>query len=328
MTDFLNLQNIYKSYIDQILSQYGLTTTCVLNYGTTSKNLCPNCIYDPNLKKSSNKYKFPGPIQFEDGMICPYCNGIGFYGNETRESIKLAILWDNKKWINSSTNISNPENFIQAISHYSLIHKLKKAKDLTVILDNNLANPIYELYEDPTPAGLGDNHYLFTMWKKVGVSSRTTSPPCVSNTMNMELLCVFINNCISSINRIGLNCDIFDYCRTENADKLILLCNNVISCYSSTENIRLVCSQIQQCHSSTGSYGLDCSNISSCSSSSNEFDLLCNNINNCFSSINYNNLNNTTIACNSDEKDRVKLITNIASGCLGLIDKKHSFIID
>ena len=59
--DFSSLQSLYKNQMDMLLANTGLTTKCLLNYGITKKDLCPNCIYDPNLKKSANKYKVGGP---------------------------------------------------------------------------------------------------------------------------------------------------------------------------------------------------------------------------------------------------------------------------
>ena len=55
--DFQALQKTYNDQIDLLLADNGLTTRCLLNYGITKKELCPNCIYDPGLKKSANKYK-------------------------------------------------------------------------------------------------------------------------------------------------------------------------------------------------------------------------------------------------------------------------------
>ena len=82
--------------MDMLLANTGLTTKCLLNYGITKKDLCPNCIYDPNLKKSANKYKVGGPKPFVNGRICPYCNGAGSHGIVKVEAVYLAVIWDYK----------------------------------------------------------------------------------------------------------------------------------------------------------------------------------------------------------------------------------------
>ena len=72
--NFGNLKSIYNNQMDLLLASTGLTTQCVLNFGISKKEVCPNCIYDPALKKSSNKYKNGGPVPFILGKLCPYCN--------------------------------------------------------------------------------------------------------------------------------------------------------------------------------------------------------------------------------------------------------------
>lgn len=170
--NFSNLQTIYNNQINLILSSTGLTTKCEFNYGITNKSLCPNCIYDANLKKSSGKYKNGGPINFILGRICPYCNGTGFYGISKNEEGYLAIIWDNKKWINPPLNLNLADNYIQTICHKKYLTNIRNCKDLTVLYHDSGSNPTYQLYGDPNPVGLGDNEYLICMWKKIGVNTQ------------------------------------------------------------------------------------------------------------------------------------------------------------
>jgi hypothetical protein len=171
--NFTNLKEIYNKQIDLLLASTGLTTKCEFNFGITNKKLCPNCIYDVNLKKSSGKYKTDGPILFSLGQICPYCNGVGSYGLEKSEFGYLAILWDYKKWINPPPEIKNPNGFIQTICDKTYLANIRQCKDMTVIYHESNANPVFRLYGEPNPAGLGDNNYLFCMWEKTGFSSNT-----------------------------------------------------------------------------------------------------------------------------------------------------------
>lgn len=172
--NFPNLQNIFNQQINLLLSNTGLTTRCDFNFGVTNNNICPNCIYDVSLKKSSGKYRVGGPIEFTLGKICPYCNGTGSYGLEYKETGYLAIIWDYKKWISPPIQINNPEGYIQTICHKNYLSQIKQCKDITVIYNNSGSNPIFQLYGEPNPAGLGDNEYLFCMWKKIGVNN---TPP-------------------------------------------------------------------------------------------------------------------------------------------------------
>jgi hypothetical protein len=184
MLNFNNLQNIYKKQIDMLLASNGLTTECEFNFGVSKKNICPNCIYDVALKKSSGKYKNGGPISFALGQICPYCNGIGFYGEEKFTVGYLAIIWDYKKWINPPPTINNPEGFIQTICDKTYLSTIKQCKDITVIHNQAGSNPIFKLHGEPNPAGLGDNNYIFCIWEKIGMntSPRITPTPSVTPT--------------------------------------------------------------------------------------------------------------------------------------------------
>lgn len=191
--NFPNLQDIYNKHIDLLLSSTGLTTLCQFNYGVTNLEVCPNCIYDVNLKKSSGKYKSGGPVPFPLGKICPYCNGSGSYGIVKSDNGYLGVIWDYKKWINPPPIIDNPEGYIQTICSKEYLSQIKQCKDLVVFYHSNNSNPVFQLYGEPTPAGLGDNKYLFCMWKKIGVSnvnkpqvtsSKTPTPtPTASSAM-------------------------------------------------------------------------------------------------------------------------------------------------
>lgn len=172
--NFKELQAIYKAQMDELLASTGLTTKCLLNYGTTKTNICPNCIYDTNLKKSSGKYKVGGPRPFVSGRICPYCNGSGSYGEVASEEVYLAVIANHKDWIIKPINVENAEGMIQTICSRDLYAKFKKCKDLTVVYSEVNSNPMFELAQDPTPAGLGDNIYIVSNWKRVGASSVPT----------------------------------------------------------------------------------------------------------------------------------------------------------
>jgi hypothetical protein len=162
MIDFATLKNIYANQIDQILSIQGLTINCILDYGISKKNICPNCIFDSNTNKSSNQYKPGGPIEFDFGRLCPYCNGIGYYGeNNRQEDVHLAVLWDSKSWINFSSNIQSSAGYIQTISSSDVINKLESANSLWINGDS------YQLDGKPNYVGLGDNKYIICTWKKI-----------------------------------------------------------------------------------------------------------------------------------------------------------------
>ncbi len=166
MVNFKQLQTLYNSQMDLLLGQDGLTTKVEFNFGA-NKTLCPNCIFDPNLKKSSNKYKTGGPVPFDTGRLCPYCNGVG-YDVDTKLSVGyLAIIWDYKKWINPPKTIAIPEGMIQTICNKTYLWDIRQCQDMSVIYPSSTNKPHkFVLYGEPNPAGLGDNNYIISMWQK------------------------------------------------------------------------------------------------------------------------------------------------------------------
>ena len=160
--NFRNLQKTYNSMIDLMLADNGLTTNCTLVYGISKKNICPNCIFDSLTGKSSNQYKTNGPIPFEQNIICTYCYGIGYVGEETsEENTYLAVIWDSKKWINFNTDIKDTDNYIQTIASSKLLSKLES---VNYILVNGQK---FEIQQGSAYSGLGDSNYIILTWRKI-----------------------------------------------------------------------------------------------------------------------------------------------------------------
>lgn len=168
MINFNLLKSVYSNHINLLLDSDGLTTPCVLNYGVSKKLLCPNCIFDPNLKKSANKYKTGGPINFSNNNICPYCNGIGYYGETVNESVDLAVIWEYNKFMNFPKGVNLPDGLVQTISSVQLLPDFRKCKSMSVTYpSSNNKTHEFKLYGEPNPVGLGDNLYVVTTWQKI-----------------------------------------------------------------------------------------------------------------------------------------------------------------
>jgi hypothetical protein len=168
MINFKSLQSVYNQQINLLLAEDGLTTPCILNYGVSKKLICPNCIFDPNLKKSANRYKTGGPISFSDNNICPYCNGIGYYGETKNETINLAVIWEYNKFMNFPKGVDLPDGLIQTISSIELLPDIRKCQSMSVQYPS-AQNKLHEfkLHGEPKPAGLGNNAYIITTWQKI-----------------------------------------------------------------------------------------------------------------------------------------------------------------
>lgn len=161
-------KDLFKTMIDSLLIEGSLSLPCKLIYENSLKNECINCEIDPLSKRSSGIYKSGGPISFIDGQICPYCGGLGFLQASNEETVHLLVLFDYKTWINFKSDVKAPDGMIQTICGIDLLPKIKNANRLIVDTNlNGLTRNIFTRDSDPQPAGLGDNHYIFTFWKKI-----------------------------------------------------------------------------------------------------------------------------------------------------------------
>lgn len=170
MSDYFNgiissgFKELYKDAIDNLIE--GLSIACTLVYGGSKKTPCTNCYQSPQ-GKSIGKYKAGGPISFSAG-ICPFCHGEGFTYNETTSSISLCVLFDSKQWLGSQ-KIDTPNEFVQTISLASTYDELKNVKEL--IVDTSLGSYVsnrFQRYSEPEYAGLGEDSYIFVLWKRIG----------------------------------------------------------------------------------------------------------------------------------------------------------------
>lgn len=162
-------KNIFNMAIDTIIAKDALSVPCKLQYSNEYQSLlCNNCEYDVISKLSANIYKSGGPTPFPDNHICPVCLGMGIVKTDSSEILYMAAIFDSKYFINWSTDAINiAGGYVQTISHIEQLSKIRNATH--IIFDTNLQNYgdyTYERAGDPTPAGLGDNRYFITMWKR------------------------------------------------------------------------------------------------------------------------------------------------------------------
>ena len=166
MTNIISseLKKLFNTHIDMLLAQDGLTVPCSLKYNSTRKTLCSNCIYDPILNQSLNKYNGTGPADFPEGSLCPVCGGFGKIDYDTSEIVYLAVILDSKYWLNWGPSFVNAPNIsAQTLCSISLINKLNNC--VQAVLNTNLpSNNLYTKAAAPTPLGFGNHDYILTNW--------------------------------------------------------------------------------------------------------------------------------------------------------------------
>ena len=141
---------------------------CQLIYPVTKNAVCPNCIYSPRQKRSSNIYKTGGPIPFENHTTCPWCGGEGRSSREIKESIRLRVYWNRKDWT-ISPPVENPDTSAMIIGYMYDLPKLEKAD--RILLNKRVSvykKWLFEREGEAVPWGLAQDRYFAQMLRRTG----------------------------------------------------------------------------------------------------------------------------------------------------------------
>ena len=158
-SDFTDL---HEAAIDEIIR--GLGVNCRLIYKGSKWEPCPNCYVNPQTGKSTGTYKTGGPISFSTG-VCPYCKSHGRVTTDTSEDIQMAVIWDQKQFMNTVVPVDG--NQVQTIVQVEYFHQLKKATQ--IIIDTSLSDyssNVFQRVGDPSFAGF-THKFVFLNWKRV-----------------------------------------------------------------------------------------------------------------------------------------------------------------
>jgi len=163
-----DLKNLFTDALKALIEGGAGTIPCSLYYGITKWESCPNCLYDPIGKKSSNRFQNGGPVPFQFGGICPVCNGDGKRPVITTDTIDLVVIFDYREFVNMSIPVNNPEGFIQTMGTKEATPKLKRAKEIKVATDiAGYADHRFQRVSEPEPLGFGNNEFVICTWKRV-----------------------------------------------------------------------------------------------------------------------------------------------------------------
>ena len=155
-------------YIVDALISGGTGQDCQLVYPITKNSVCPNCIYSPRQKKSSNIYKNGGPVPFENHTICPWCGGEGRSSRAIKETVRLRVYWSPKDW-SITGPVANPNTSVMIIGRIYDLPKIEKSD--TIILNKDLS--VYKKWMceragEAVPWGLAQDKYFAQMLRRTG----------------------------------------------------------------------------------------------------------------------------------------------------------------
>lgn len=87
---------------------------------------CSNCSY--NGYRSNGVYKTGGPYPFENGSVCPYCNGEGLKVSEPTETLSARVYYDRKNWMDVGVKVNAPSAAAQMIFKMTELPKIQQCK--------------------------------------------------------------------------------------------------------------------------------------------------------------------------------------------------------
>lgn len=132
---------------------------------------CSNCFY--NGYRSNGVYKAGGPYPFDNGSLCPYCNGEGLKVVEPTDSTTARIYYDRKNWLDVGTPVNVPDTAAQIIFKMTELPKVQKCKYIIPEYYsgiNNYQNQRLFKIGDYYPQGFTQNpvKYIITFWSSNG----------------------------------------------------------------------------------------------------------------------------------------------------------------
>lgn len=123
---------------------------------------CINCY-------GNGVYKVGGPYPFDNGSICPLCDGNGYKSIEPTEISKARIYYNKKDWVKTGISVEIDNAVAQLIFSMSDITKIQKCKYIIpeYYQDiNNYQGQKLFLKGSPFPQGFTQNpiKYIITYW--------------------------------------------------------------------------------------------------------------------------------------------------------------------
>jgi hypothetical protein len=159
-------KTIYNDTINALIdSVYGID--CSMKQPFT-KTDCPNCLLNTMSNTSSGQYKAGGPVAFEDGQICPYCNGVGYIESQVANTVRMLIYWDASQWAKENgITIKFPDGLIVSKGKMAS-YKTVESADSMVVHNDIPTLPMfkYRRWGEMSPFGIGKDSFFVAYWQR------------------------------------------------------------------------------------------------------------------------------------------------------------------
>jgi len=161
-----DIRRIAQDGFDDLLDQLG--KECQLIYPPVGGD-CPNCIKDTINNTSTNRYNGSGSEPFDDGEICPVCNGTGHIESQSTESITLLMNWEPKNFVILGGNVQKPYSVLETKGYMIDAPKVMRAQTLIAELPiTPYIKATFALDSEPVDRNnIIQGRYFVCIWKRI-----------------------------------------------------------------------------------------------------------------------------------------------------------------
>lgn len=159
----MSFKKLYNQAIDSLLDNF--SRTCRIVYPRTKFIVCTDC--------PTTSIGLRGPSPFAKGGngshvgLCPTCNGSKKVSVPVTEDVELIVIWEYNKFDYLTKQVQYPEGAVLTVSYIADVQKLKDADYIIFNTDiEGLGTHKFRREGEPSPAGLGDDRYVITVWTK------------------------------------------------------------------------------------------------------------------------------------------------------------------
>jgi hypothetical protein len=160
------LADIFNEAMDSLLSSE-FAKGCTL-YLPPISTQCPNCLQNPNTGASIAVYNGFGPIPFQNGSICPVCNGQGYSKVSQSVNATVLIYWDKSSIAKAGWPLEIPDDTVLISGFLTDLPNFLKAERIQMYNGaDGYPEYLFERAGDQIPRGLGKNRYFWGLWHRV-----------------------------------------------------------------------------------------------------------------------------------------------------------------
>ncbi len=168
---YISIPQPVRDFIDRSMTDLIGTDVfgqkCILNM-PPSPTYCANCIPDPIGMKSSNIWIDGGPQPFEDGQVCPMCQGDYILSVSQTKTIIMTIEWKNERFLDiMKRTVRFPQSTIQSRGFVNDLQYVQNCSTMETFLDTSTDHYTFKLKGEPIVPGRLSRKFFYALWERV-----------------------------------------------------------------------------------------------------------------------------------------------------------------